>query len=334
MRRYDACLFSGSILMQKVLQMLQDGEFHSGEALGVLLGVSRATVWKRLQHIESEFGIRVFRVPGRGYRLESPLSLLCPGAIEEGLAALGWSSTVLDSVDSTNAEAMRQIALRQGRPLLVLAEAQSSGRGRRGRSWVSPYGENLYYSLGLSVDGGDFPLVGLSLSVGLAVHAALRDLGCMDAGLKWPNDIHVNGKKIAGILVEVAGDPAGACQVVIGIGVNVNMHSDRLGIDQPWTSLREAVGVMVDRNALALVLSRRLAGYLEVHGCDGFSALQADWESAHLWQGAQVVLASGAQRIEGRVLGVDKQGALRLDVAGEERQFSGGELSLRLRNDS
>ncbi|MBD9485193.1 bifunctional biotin--[acetyl-CoA-carboxylase] ligase/biotin operon repressor BirA [Pseudomonas sp. PDM14] len=321
--------------MQKVLQMLQDGEFHSGEALGSVLGVSRAAVWKRLQHIEREFGVPIFRVPGRGYRLESPLSLLNSDAIKAGLESQGWTSSVLDSVDSTNAEAMRQIASQpEVLPLVVLAEVQSAGRGRRGRTWVSPYGENLYYSLGLSIDGGDFPLVGLSLSVGLAVHAVLRDLGCADVGLKWPNDVLAGGRKIAGILIEIAGDPAGSCQVVIGIGINVNMRSGEAEIDQPWTSLRNDRGVLIDRSALVLSLSRQLARYLDLHCCEGFAALQGEWESVHLWQGAAVTLVSGLQRIEGRVLGIDKQGALRLDVMGEERQFSGGELSLRLRNDS
>ena len=152
MRRYDACLFSGSTLMQKVLQLLQDGEFHSGEALGAVLGVSRATVWKRLQHIEAEFGLRVFRVPGRGYRLESPLSLLDPDVISAGIAQYGWASSVLGSVDSTNAEVARQMRQGGSGPLVIMAEAQSSGRGRRGRSWVSPYGENLYYSLGMDLE--------------------------------------------------------------------------------------------------------------------------------------------------------------------------------------
>lgn len=320
--------------MQDVLQLLRDGEFHSGEVLGQLLGVSRSAVWKRLQHLEGDLGLSIYRVRGRGYRLASALSLLDAERIAVGCAELGWAILVYESLDSTNAEALRQLATGHPAPLLVLAERQESGRGRRGRAWISPYAENLYYSLGLRIEGGAYPLEGLSLTVGLAVLSALRELGCAEAGLKWPNDVLVGGRKLAGILLELAGDPADACQVVIGIGVNVNMLPGRVEIDQPWTSLREHAGQLIDRTELLLRLSRCLLRYLDIHAQEGFAGLREEWEAAHLWQGAAVTLAMGPQYIDGRVLGVDRQGALRLEVAGEERSFSGGELSLRLRNDS
>lgn len=321
--------------MREVLQLLRDGKFHSGEALGALLGVSRAAVWKRLEHLEAELGLAIHRVRGRGYRLASPLSLLDREAIVSASREAGWSAQVFESVDSTNAEVLRRLAEGASSPLLVLAERQESGRGRRGRSWVSPFAENLYYSLGLRLEGGVFALDGLSLSVGLAVLRSLRELGLADAGLKWPNDLLVAGRKIAGVLLELSGDPAGACRVVIGIGVNVNMlPGSGVAIDQPWASLRERCGRLVDRTELALALGRWLRHYLGRHEREGFAALREEWESCHLWQGREVSLLAGPQRTDGVVLGVDRQGALRLEVAGQERQFSGGELSLRLRDDS
>lgn len=321
--------------MQNVLQLLQDGEFHSGEVLGRALGVSRSAVWKRLQCLESDLGLSVFRVRGRGYRLASPLSLLDSALITDACAARGWTAEILPTIDSTNAHALRLLSTGIRAPLLVLAEKQDGGRGRRGRVWVSPFAENLYYTLGLRIEGGAYSLDGLSLTVGLAVLRALQGAGCSGAGLKWPNDLLVAGRKIAGVLLELSGDPAGVCQVVIGIGVNVNMlPGPSVVIDQPWASLREQSGALVDRTAFALSLSRWLAHYLELHSVEGFSAMRAEWEAEHLWQGRAVTLSAGPQHIEGVVLGVDRQGALRLDVAGEERQFSGGELSLRLRNDS
>lgn len=321
--------------MREVLQLLRDGEFHSGEALGALLGVSRAAVWKRLEHLEAELGLVIHRVRGRGYRLASPLSLLDREAIVSASRDAGWNALVFDSLDSTNAEVLRRLAAGEAAPLLVLAERQESGRGRRGRAWVSPYAESLYYSLGLRLEGGVFSLDGLSLSVGLAVLRSLHEFGVTDAGLKWPNDLLVAGRKIAGVLLELSGDPAGACQVVIGIGVNVNMlPGPCVAIDQPWTSLRERCGRLVGRTELALALGQWLRHYLGRHERGGFAALREEWESCHLWQGREVSLLAGPQRIDGVVLGVDHQGALRLDVAGRERQFSGGELSLRLRDDS
>lgn len=325
----------GVILMREVLQLLRDGEFHSGESIGALLGVSRAAVWKRLEHLEAELGLAIHRVRGRGYRLASPLSLLDPGVISAASIAMGWEAQILESVDSTNAEILRRLGAGAPTPLLVLAERQEVGRGRRGRHWVSPFAENLYYSLGLRLEGGAFPLEGLSLSVGLAVLSCLREQGIADIGLKWPNDLLAAGRKVAGVLLELSGDPAGDCQVVIGIGVNVNMLARaEITIDQPWTSLREQCGRLVDRTKLALALGRWLQHYLYLHGHDGFAALRGEWEACHLWQDKEVSLLAGPQRIDGVVLGVDHQGALRLDVAGQELRFSGGELSLRLRNDS
>ena len=137
----------------------------------------------------------------------------------------------------------------QAAPFLVLAERQTAGRGRRGRKWVSPFAENIYYSLVLRIEGGMRQLEGLSLVVGLAVMQALRELGIPGAGLKWPNDVLVGQKKIAGILLELVGDPADVCHVVLGVGINVNMQmTDE--VDQQWTSMRLESGRAFDRNHL------------------------------------------------------------------------------------
>lgn len=318
--------------MRDVLQLLQDGKFHSGESIGRALGVSRAAVWKRLQLIEADLGLSIHRVRGRGYRLSSAISLLDAAVIDAQVHELGWSFSFYESLDSTNAEALRQLAKGGAAPLLVIAEAQEGGRGRRGRAWVSPYGENLYYSLGLRLEGG-YPLDGLSLTVGLAVRQALASLG-LDAGLKWPNDLLVNERKLAGILLELSGEPGGAYQLVIGIGINANMLPGRVAIDQAWTSMRAECGQLIDRTALAVALGRSLNHYLVRHECEGFTGLRDEWEAAHAWQGRDGRLMSAARCTDGRILGVDNLGALRFEVAGSELQFSGGELSLRLRNDS
>jgi len=318
--------------MLKLLTLLKDGRFHSGEALGAVLGVSRSAVWKQLQLLESELNLTVYKVRGRGYRLAEPLLLLDAEKIASLAVREPWPAVVLDDIDSTNAEALRLVAAGQAAPFLVLAERQSAGRGRRGRAWSSPFAQNLYYSLVLRVEGGMRQLEGLSLVVGLAVRQTLLALGVASAGLKWPNDVLVDNRKVAGILLELVGDPADVCHVVLGIGINVNMQS--ADIDQAWTSLHLETGHMVDRNRLAALLGDNLRIYLERHHQEGFSALQSEWESAHLWQGRPVSLIAGSNSVDGVVLGVDHQGALRLDVDGIEKSFSGGELSLRLRDDS
>jgi BirA family biotin operon repressor/biotin-[acetyl-CoA-carboxylase] ligase len=161
----------------------------------------------------------------------------------------------------------------------------------------------------------------------------LREQGVPGAGLKWPNDVLVGRKKIAGILLELVGDPADVCHVVLGVGINVNMQmTDE--VDQLWTSMRLEAGKVFDRNHLVAELGMMLQKYLVRHQAGGFSAVQSEWEQNHLWQGRAVSLIAGVNQIDGEVLGIDSQGALRLRVDGVEKVFSGGELSLRLRNDS
>ena len=315
--------------MLTLLKLLKDGRFHSGQALGAALGVSRSAVWKQLQHLESDLNLSIHKVRGRGYQLAAPLELL----EQEQLDSSPWPVLIHHSLDSTNAEALRAIDSGAAAPFVVTAERQTAGRGRRGRKWVSPFAENIYYSLVLRMDGGMRQLEGLSLVVGLAVLSALRAVGLSDAGLKWPNDVLVGNKKIAGILLELVGDPADVCHVVLGIGINVNM---RLAseVDQAWTSVFLESGRLVNRNTLISRLNDSLLMYLKRHAAEGFTAIQAEWEQNHLWQGREVSLIAGVHQVNGTVMGIDQQGALRMSVNGEVKVYSGGELSLRLRHDS
>ena len=315
--------------MLTLLKLLKDGRFHSGQALGAALGVSRSAVWKQLQHLESDLNLSIHKVRGRGYQLAAPLELL---ELDQ-LAASPWPVAISHSLDSTNAEALRAVDRGVTAPFVILAERQTAGRGRRGRKWVSPFAENIYYSLVLRMDGGMRQLEGLSLVVGLAVLNALRAVGVSDAGLKWPNDVLVSNKKIAGILLELVGDPADVCHVVLGIGINVNMRVAS-EVDQAWTSVFLESGVATNRNELVSKLSDSLRMYLKRHELSGFSAIQSEWEQNHLWQGREVSLIAGVHQVNGTVMGIDRQGALRMSVNGEEKVFSGGELSLRLRDDS
>ena len=315
--------------MLTLLKLLKDGRFHSGQALGAALGVSRSAVWKQLQHLESDLNLSIHKVRGRGYQLAAPLELL---ELDQ-LAASPGPVAISHSLDSTNAEALRAVDRGVTAPFVILAERQTAGRGRRGRKWVSPFAENIYYSLVLRMDGGMRQLEGLSLVVGLAVLSALRAVGVSDAGLKWPNDVLVSNKKIAGILLELVGDPADVCHVVLGIGINVNMRVAS-EVDQAWTSVFLESGVATNRNELVSKLSDSLRMYLKRHELSGFSAIQSEWEQNHLWQGREVSLIAGVHQVNGTVMGIDRQGALRMSVNGEEKVFSGGELSLRLRDDS
>lgn len=319
--------------MPVLLELLKDGAFHSGEDLGKVLGISRSAVWKQLQQLESRLGLTIHRIPGKGYSLSEPISLLDSTAFDCGGALNLQGCYLSETLDSTNAEALRLIAQRKAMPLLVLCEQQTAGRGRRGRAWVSPFGSNLYYSLAIQLFQGARQLEGLSLVIGLAVLKTVREAGVSEAGLKWPNDLLVGDKKLAGILLELIGDPADICHVVIGIGINVNMHSGT-EIDRPWTSIQMESGVLCDRNRLLSRLNHYIAHYLEAQRKEGFAALAEEWRAADLWRGRQVCLSAGAGEVVGTSLGIDDKGGLRLLVAGSESIYSGGELSLRLHDDS
>lgn len=319
-------------MLHAILALLADGQFHSGEKLGEQLGVSRAAVWKALQPLEVQ-GFPIHRVRGKGYRIPVGAVLLESKAIQAGLPdaeSARWEWHIRQQVDSTNAEAQRLVAEAGLRPLVVVAEQQSAGRGRRGRVWSSPFGQNLYMSFVEPVSGGAQGLEGLSLVVGLTLVQTLEACGYQGLRLKWPNDVLLDGAKLAGVLLEISGDLTADAVVVIGVGVNVLMEVDG-NIDQRWTSLRRSgqKGVL-DRNQLVAAFATRLVGALELFSREGFSAFRDQWQHYDAWRDAEVRVVSGSNILAGRNLGVSAQGALRLLTAGGEIDISGGEVSLRL----
>lgn len=319
--------------MQALLAILADGRFHSGELLGSALGLSRSAVWKRLQALQAETGLVVDKVRGKGYRLQRPLSLLDEELITAALPEL--DVCVHQTVTSTNSLAQEYAAANTARkPVLVLAEKQTRGRGRRGRSWVSPYAGNIYASLVYPLASGLQQAKGVSLVMALAVLRTLQSRGLTALSLKWPNDVLCGNKKISGILLELLGDPSDACQLIIGLGINVNMREEQQAIEQPWTSLAAELGVMLDRSALVVDLAKHLIAHLKRLEGEGFSQLRDEWMGFSAWQGQDVQLSSGDTVIAGRLSGVDEDGSLLLEIDGHQQRFSGGELSLRLAHDS
>lgn len=316
-----------------ILELMADGEFHSGEVLGDLLGVSRTAVWKHLQKLEG-LGLPLESVRGKGYRLAGGVELLDSSLIESGLSDRARNFlSVLDvhqSVASTNALAMEVATRGGGHGYVCLAEHQTQGRGRRGRQWVSPFGQSIYLSTLVEFDGGAAVLEGLSLAVGVALVRAIEQLGINGVGLKWPNDLMLDGRKLAGVLLEMTGDPAGVCQVVVGVGLNVAVSEvGSESIDQPWAHLADVLPG-VSRNQLTVSVLNHLLPLLEEFQSKGFSAYRAEWESLHVHTGAMVTISTINNSIEGRVLGVSEKGALRLQVGDSIEEFNGGEVSLRL----
>ena len=310
-----------------LIETLADGEFHSGQDLGRLLGVSRTAVWKHLQKLDA-LGIAVESVKGKGYRLPGGLELLDKGMLEQGLdnnvKSLIREVIIQEVVDSTN----RYVAELEGNGhrVVCLAESQSSGRGRRGRKWSSPYGKNIYLSLGWQFEGGAASLEGLSLAVGVAVRRALG--GGDHLKLKWPNDVLYDDRKLAGILLEMQGDPSGECRVVVGIGINAGMAGrQRADIDQPWADLDEMPNP--GRNRVAANVISEAVAVLSSFGEAGFAMYVDEWNSCDAYRDQPVRLITPAMENKGIARGVVETGAIKIEIDGDLNLFHGGELSLR-----
>nr|VFK02319.1 MAG: BirA family transcriptional regulator, biotin operon repressor / biotin-[acetyl-CoA-carboxylase] ligase [Candidatus Kentron sp. H]VFK02606.1 MAG: BirA family transcriptional regulator, biotin operon repressor / biotin-[acetyl-CoA-carboxylase] ligase [Candidatus Kentron sp. H]VFK05419.1 MAG: BirA family transcriptional regulator, biotin operon repressor / biotin-[acetyl-CoA-carboxylase] ligase [Candidatus Kentron sp. H] len=318
----------------RLLDLLSDGRFHSGEELGSTLGVGRSAVWKLARSLDV-MGIDVFAVRGKGYRLATPIELLHRERIlaemdREATALLG-TLEILPAIDSTNAylAARAPKGLHDGHA--CFAEYQSAGKGRRGRHWVSPFGANIYLSvLQRFATLSDGPQ-GLSLAVGVAVASALASVGATDVGLKWPNDLVWKGRKLGGILLELAGEPGGPWQVIVGLGVNLGLRPESARpIDQPWVDLRAVVGHDPGRNAVAGRILRGLLLELERFAGQGFAPFRSLWENLDVTRDRPVVIKEPHKETRGFARGVDDTGALLLSVDGRMRKILSGDLSLRI----
>lgn len=317
--------------MFDLLKLLADGEFHSGSDLGVSLGISRAAVWKRMKRVTQELGVPVSSVQGKGYRLEQGLQLLNRECLQDAFPSL--PIFIYESIGSTNEQAKALLA-EHNAPMVVLAEHQTHGRGRRGRDWSSPFAQNLYLSYVWPISKGLSQIDGLSLVIGLAVSKAISRLTGLSAELKWPNDVLIKHKKVAGILLELIGDPVELCHVIIGVGVNLNMLDALDSIDQEWTSLSKELGSTVDRELFARLLIEELGSYLDKQKNHGFLSMRGEWLALHAWQNRNVLLSTGTSSVSGTLIGVGEKGEVCLSVDGQERSYIGGELSLRLSDDS
>ncbi|MCG6935348.1 MAG: bifunctional biotin--[acetyl-CoA-carboxylase] ligase/biotin operon repressor BirA [Proteobacteria bacterium] len=317
-----------------VVQKLADGRFHSGSDLGRSLGISRAAVWKSIQKIKQEWRLSVHAVPGKGYRLADPLQLLDSEIILAQLAENSHSRLdnlkIVWSTDSTNRLALELVPLRTGHVVAVLAEHQSAGRGRRGRRWESPFGHNLYLSLAgqFGMDLSNLP--GLSLVVALAVLRTLHRCDAQGIGLKWPNDVLWENRKLCGVLLEMQGESAGPWQVVMGIGLNLVMeeHAGKK-IDRPWVDLRTVLGHDPARNWLAGKLLDELIGMVEEFQQQGLDPFLSEWRSHDVTRNQPVVLQFAEGSVRGIARGIDRQGALLLETDGVVRAYHAGEVSLR-----
>ncbi|EOE6857564.1 bifunctional biotin--[acetyl-CoA-carboxylase] ligase/biotin operon repressor BirA [Cronobacter sakazakii] len=308
-----------------LVSLLADGEFHSGEQLGEKLGMSRAAINKHIQTLR-DWGIDVFTVPGKGYSLPGPIQLLNESFIHSHIKS--GSITVLPVIDSTNQYLLDRLSELESGDACI-AEYQQAGRGRRGRKWFSPFGANLYLSMYWRLEQGPAAAIGLSLVIGIVMAEVLHELGAGQVRVKWPNDLYLHDRKLAGILVELTGKTGDAAQIVIGAGINLAMRQVESDIvNQGWINLQEA-GIKVDRNELAVRLIEKLRASLREFEQEGLAPFLSRWEKLDNFIHRQVKLIIGDREIYGISRGIDNQGALLLEQNGVIKPWMGGEISLR-----
>lgn len=296
------------------------------------MGISRAAVWKQIQCLKP-LGLEVHAVSGRGYRLAKPLQLFDETLIRKQLdpqsSELLARLEIHHQLDSSNTYLMQQALGGAPGSFACLTESQQAGRGRRGRDWFSPFGSNIYLSLLWRFQDGASRLGGLSLAIAVAVMRVLESIGLEKAGLKWPNDILVGEQKLAGILVEVAGESNGPCHAVIGIGVNFDMPEPAAeAISQAWTDLRRS-GVEADRNAVAGNLLNELLIAIPQYQKWGLDAFRDEWQRWDLTSGKLVQISHGDESLYGVARGIDERGLLLLQDENGLHRYASGEVSLR-----
>ncbi|WP_153445641.1 bifunctional biotin--[acetyl-CoA-carboxylase] ligase/biotin operon repressor BirA [Vibrio algicola] len=313
------------VVKYQIIKVLSDGQFHSGEALGEMLGMSRAAISKHVKAIQT-WGLDIYRVQGKGYQLSNAIELLDQSLIQRSSQQ---PVELIPIIDSTNQYLLDKSKDKESGCVCV-AEYQAKGRGRRGREWVSPFGANLYFSMYWKLDAGVAAAMGLSLAIGVAIVDGLESLGAKDIKLKWPNDIYHHDKKLAGVLVEMSGQTGEAAHLVIGMGLNIHMSKTTDNIDQSWTNLEQVFdGNTPSRNNVVIALLAAWKRVLTEYEHKGMSELVERWNQLDNFHNQSIKLIMGNKEVYGQCKGINSQGAILLHTEQGEEAYVGGEISLR-----
>lgn len=324
-----------SNLLFSILTDLSDGQFHSGEAIAKKHNISRVSVWNTLSQADS-IGIDIFSVRGKGYRLSQPITILETKKIEKAIGEeSNWFNIEVNNVlDSTNTVLMNKASRGHPHASCLAANIQTSGKGRRGRRWISALGQNLTFSFLWRFNQGAASLSGLSLVVGTAIIRALKKIGLHKALLKWPNDVLVlhEGlyKKLAGTLIELQGDMEGKSLAVIGIGLNLDLSKKQLEkIDQEAIDLKTCLNEIINPNELLAIIIKELAQVLSDFESGGFNVIKDEWKNSHAFQDKVISLTKGdGQIINGRVSDINNDGSIVIYTEKGHETFTEGEISI------
>ncbi len=321
---------------QKIIELLNDEEYHSGTAIGKSLNIGRSAVWKSIEQLR-ELGIEIESAGRKGYRLSQSIELLNEVSIRSSLNKSENDSyqqfEIFETTESTNTHLMQVTRYHTTGNRVCLAELQTGGKGRNGRKWLGSFASNVALSVLWRFDTLTGGLSGLSLVTGIAVCRACTSLGITNTQLKWPNDIYWQNRKLGGILIEIQGEPWGPCDVIIGIGININLNENTgADIDQPWVDCTEIMdGNPPSRNELIAAILAELASLLDKFQQDGFEAFINEWQKYDILQGHPVSVHLPDKTEEGIAIGINNDGALLVKIDDKIRPFYSGDASLRRR---
>ncbi|MBS0185996.1 MAG: biotin--[acetyl-CoA-carboxylase] ligase [Proteobacteria bacterium] len=309
----------------RILEILADGAYHDGTHIGENLGISRAAVWKNIQKLQS-YHVKIKSIKNKGYALQEPLILLNKESLLKALPQKNIKLEIFESLPSTQTYLK---SMTSSSPYVCLAERQTNGKGRFGRPWHSPFGQNIYLSLLYHFQKDISELSGLSLMISLSIIKTLNQLfkKTIVFQLKWPNDIVVNQKKLGGVLIEMQAESYGLSTAVIGIGLNVNMiEKDALPFE--CASLRDFHKTSIDRNEICQILLKNLFEDLRVFQEQGFDAFQKSWPLFDALYNKSITLKIGERTISGIAKGINEMGHLLLAEEDKTlRTFAAGEAS-------
>jgi len=322
----------------QLLRILADGGRHSGEQLAEALGVTRAAVWKQVAKLES-WGLSVEATRGSGYLLARPIDFLSEADIVRELVpdVVDFLARidVADELDSTNQALLEESSPAAGQLAVRLAEFQHAGRGRRGRTWVAPFGGGLCLSVGWTFTEIPRDLSALTLVTGLVIRSVILETTGVEVQLKWPNDLIWHDKKLGGVLVELKAESHGPCYVVVGIGINVSGIPAQLDSTGNWpggvVDLYTATsGMPPPRNSLAARLIGALGSMLLSYSESGFPAYREEYAAADYLYGRQISVQDESNVLTGVAGGVDADGALRVNTGDGVERVIAGDVSVRM----
>lgn len=320
-------------MKKEILKRLKEtDEYVSGQELCESLGVSRTAVWKAVRQLEED-GYQIQAVRNKGYRLGKTSDVLSEEELSEAICG-SWAGkhlTVLRAVDSTNLEARRQAEAGAPHGTLVLAEQQTAGRGRRGRSWESPGGKGIWMSLLLRPEFAPSHASMLTLLAAMAVERGIRQATALSCEIKWPNDLVLNGKKVCGILTEMSTEEDSIRYVVVGIGINANLQEFPEELKDKATSLYLESGRPVQRGDLVSAVLLAWEHYYDIFlKTLDFSSLMEEYNEHLINRNRQVTVLAPSGSWQGVSLGIDAKGQLLVKRPGKAVEpVMSGEVSVR-----